>query len=162
MRSQTTHAYVMTGNPYPVYSFSLTLVVDLKEMLRLRNHTDFRELVRLRLQFSFRERSFEIRTARSFWTLTSLTATSFIFTTGCFLKCIRIHLSSWRFILFATHQLCKLIRLHIMWWYQLIMCLTVCGHRHIRSIHFHLQQWGVHLRRLKRVENPVGTLVGPR
>ena len=42
------------------------------------------------------------------------------------------------------------------------MRLTVCSHRHIRSTHFHLQQWGGHLCRLKRVEDPVGTLVGHR
>ena len=59
---QTSHAYDMTGTTYPVYAFSLALVVDLKEMLRLRNHNDFRDLVRRRLQFSFQERSFEITT----------------------------------------------------------------------------------------------------
>ena len=32
------------------------------------------------------------------------------------------------------------------------LCLTVCSHRHIRSIHFHLQQWGGHLCRLKRAD----------
>ena len=37
---QTSHAYDMMGTTYPVYAFSLALVVDLKEMLRLRNHND--------------------------------------------------------------------------------------------------------------------------
>ena len=53
----------MTGTTNPVYAVSLALVVDL---FRLRNHNDFRDLVRRRLQFSFQERSFEIRTPRSF------------------------------------------------------------------------------------------------
>ena len=66
VRYQTSHAYNITGTTYSVYAFSLYLVVDLKEMLRLRNHNDFRGLVRRRLQFSFKERSSEIRTPRSF------------------------------------------------------------------------------------------------
>ena len=63
---QTSHAYNLTGATYPVYAFVLALVVDLKEMLRLRNHNDFKYLVQRRLQFSFQESSFEIRTPSSF------------------------------------------------------------------------------------------------